>query len=371
MTMFRFFCVVWFVLTTSLFASQGVFDSYDIRQKAMGGVQVASIKRPALFYQNPAGLELLESFKLALLPRVGLGANEAIMDRLSEFEKLVEDGASDSDRIKTLKKLTPLRLGINAELHWPVFAKKSFGIMAQSQAQLSGSLKRRSSPVLRAEGFSDTSVLLGMSHTFILNNKPVHIGLSPKYVMRTVVYDQKTGKTKLVKSQADILKSINSGEGDMIDVYNLDGFSMDFGLLRPIKRGYWGLTVKNIGSGLTGIKRVGDSEKNITDALPVLGTVGVGLDSSLPYFGKLHMAADYAFSAPTPSFFKRLHLGVEKTMTPILTLRGGLNQGFIVGGFGINIFVVKVDYAFFAQELSDTIGQNSVNTHHIQLGVLF
>jgi hypothetical protein len=45
MTMFRFFCVVWFVLTTSLFASQGVFDSYDIRQKAMGGVQVASIKR--------------------------------------------------------------------------------------------------------------------------------------------------------------------------------------------------------------------------------------------------------------------------------------------------------------------------------------
>ena len=61
----------------------------------------------------------------------------------------------------------------------------------------------------------------------------------------------------------------------------------------------------------------------------------------------------------------------NKKLSPLISLRGGIHEGFIVGGFGINIFLVKLDYAFFAEEYSSTLGEETLETHSVTIGVLF
>ena len=63
-------------------------------------------------------------------------------------------------------------------------------------------------------------------------------------------------------------------------------------------------------------------------------------------------------------------VGAEKKISKI-ALRGGINQGYIGGGIGINLTVFHVNYAFFGEELGEKIGYNSLLTHNIQFGFSF
>ncbi|RAP31761.1 hypothetical protein DID78_00360 [Candidatus Marinamargulisbacteria bacterium SCGC AG-343-D04] len=372
--MMKYICLFVFIFSSYLSAYVGVFDSYNIRQMAMGGTHVVAIKDSTAFYQNPAVLELEKKFKIAI-PRVGLGINPTYLNKLSGIQDNM-DSEDESEQIKYLKTLIPLDIGASVSLS-PLltFSKKSFGISMFSEGQVSGFLRRKSSPTLRVEGHADTSVVMGLSRTFHTSSTPFYVGIAPKFVHRVTIYDKSTGSETLTLSQSDIIKHVNGITEQSIDYYESSGMSVDLGVLYPFKytfsEGFYGLTVRNFVSSLSGKKEINGVSKDVGQFLPFVCTVGVGMNYDFPYLGKLYFAGDYNLVAPTKSFFKRIHLGVEKKIWKILDLRGGINQGYIVGGVGLNLYLVKIDYAFFAQELSETIGASSVNTQHIRLGILF
>ena len=100
------------------------------------------------------------------------------------------------------------------------------------------------------------------------------------------------------------------------------------------------------------------------------GAYNISRISDLPVIQHLTVAMDLrdAFNSQGTSMFQRLHLGAEFGL-PVLSLRAGLNQGYFTTGFGINLFILHLDYAYFGQEMGENLGWNPDFSHVIQLGV--
>jgi hypothetical protein len=52
------------------------------------------------------------------------------------------------------------------------------------------------------------------------------------------------------------------------------------------------------------------------------------------------------------------HIGAEiKLFKRFLSLRGGLYQGYLAGGAGIDLPILKVDFATYEEEMAATVGE--------------
>jgi len=367
------------LITTSTYGFQEVYDFHNIRQKAMGGTQVATIKNSTSFYQNPAFLALEKTFKIEI-PKIEISINKDLVDKMSEFSSLTSSSEDEEAQIDTLKNLVPLKAAAGGNI-LPVltFTKKGFGLTAYGKSKIGAQLKRKTSPTLYVQGQTNIVSHLAIATQFDVANSPLYVGISPKYTYRTIFYDKQTGNETFVMTQSDLLKLANDLADFEPDVYNLSGFGLDVGALYSYTtsegEGLAGITVQNLFSNLSGTQVVSSNtvtetkDVSVNDSLIV--TLGNTMIYDLPVFKKFEFSVDYNLVAPTTSFLKRVHIGFEKKLTPILSLRGGLNQGFIVGGFGVNLFVVKFDYAYFAEEMSNSIGKNTIKSHNIQFGLLF
>jgi hypothetical protein len=62
--------------------------------------------------------------------------------------------------------------------------------------------------------------------------------------------------------------------------------------------------------------------------------------------------------ARTGSFLKKVHLGVE---LPIgrFSVRGGLHQGYLTAGFGMNLYGIRLDAATYGEETGENTKQGS------------
>jgi hypothetical protein len=56
-------------------------------------------------------------------------------------------------------------------------------------------------------------------------------------------------------------------------------------------------------------------------------------------------------------FAKRLHMGVELELPLILSLRLGLNQGYLSYGLSVDLWALKLDFAAYTEEAGAHAGQ--------------
>ena len=370
-------------LSTALSASQERFDFSNIRQQAMGGTKVTTAKSSSHFYQNPALLAKKNKFKIEML-KLGAGLNQSALDDLKKFNE-VSEGENTQDQIDALKNLVPLKTNFTFNL-LPALAltlkdinNTNIGFTTYGRGYINADIKRKTSPTLYIQGQTNIVSHLAIATKFDVANSPLYVGISPKYTYRTIFYDKQTGNETFVMTQTDLLKLANDLAHFEPDIYNLSGFGLDVGALYSYTtnegEGLAGVTVQNLFSSLSGTQVVSNNtvtetkDVSVNDSLIV--TLGNTMIYDLPVFRKFEFSVDYNLVAPTTSFLKRVHIGFEKKLTPILALRGGLNQGFIVGGFGVNLFLVKFDYAYFAEEMTNSIGKNTIKSHNIQFGILF
>ena len=367
------------LLSSTTYGYQEVYEFHNIRQKAMGGTHVSTAKNSTTFYQNPAYLQLEKKFKISI-PKIAVGFNTDIINNLDDINTLSSSTEDISKQIEVLKSLVPLKGAFSGNIQ-PVltFTKKGFGLTTTVESKVGFDLKQKTAPKLQAEGSINTNYQLGFGHTINYLDKEIHIGVSTKYISRAILYDAQNGNNIFELDQVEIIKAFNGLSEFEADSYTIKGFGVDLGTLYQYETKYGnamaGITVKNILSSLSGSQNI--TTGNTTESYDVntkdnlVVSIGNNIIYKIPYLGKLEIATDYNLIAPTQSFFKRIHLGAEKKVTPILSLRGGINQGFIVGGFGINLFLIKIDYAYFAEEFSGSLGKNVVESHNIQLGMLF
>ncbi len=55
----------------------------------------------------------------------------------------------------------------------------------------------------------------------------------------------------------------------------------------------------------------------------------------------------------------------------ILALRAGVNGGYLTGGIGLNLWIVSVNYATYAEELGAFSGQRADRRHILQASLGF
>jgi hypothetical protein len=358
------------VSTQTIAAEYSLNDNYNIRQKAMGGASVASFQSIATFYQNPAMLSLGDKSAFSA-PKLEIGFNKNMFDKLEDLQNL-NDIENESDQIQALKDLVPFEFGGTARVN-PYFSivKAGFGATAFSEIELSGALERKSAPQLNINLNHETTLMLGYGRSFDLFKAPLHVGIAPKIIMKNTAYDKDTGEDGYTLTQAEIINSVNNDSDIDIDTYSLSGYGVDLGFLRPLKTGYYGLSIKNLSSSLSGSKTIASSNVNVNASLDPLWTLGTSFEYKLPLIGKTQLAADYNIVSNSDNFYKNLHFGLEKSFKNFLFLRGGINQGFIVGGCAINLRYVKFDYAYFVEELGQKLGTDPLSTHNLQLSFTF
>lgn len=376
------------IATSFAYGSRDVQDLRfnNIRQMSMGNAVVASPRDDNALYQNPAGLVNLKRFHLKF-PRLNVAVNEDIFDNQSYVNDFIcsidSDCDSDQDGFQILEDLVkdgPVDLRFQAylspalSLSWPGFA---VGLYAATNTLVR--IQDPNEVTMIIEQTMDTAPMVGYGRYVTMFGNKVAVGVSAKQITRTTAYDPETGRDRVVYDSSELTEFFDDSENVdfVINTYTQKGLAFDFGLLAPVNAlgdgGGIGFTLRNIGGNLQGTKILEDDiEEKVNNQLPLIGTFGISMRPKVPVIGKINFAADMDVISDETSFFKRLYLGGEKNILgDFLHLRGGVNQGYIVGGFGFNFKILHVDYAFYAEELGDEIGDNGSLSHAIQFGLLF
>lgn len=77
------------------------------------------------------------------------------------------------------------------------------------------------------------------------------------------------------------------------------------------------------------------------------------------------------FNREGDNFFKRINLGTQIRILKLFRLRGGFHQGYPTFGAGLNLGIVRLDYANFATEETRYPGGSEVRSHQVGLTIGF
>ena len=67
------------------------------------------------------------------------------------------------------------------------------------------------------------------------------------------------------------------------------------------------------------------------------------------------------------SFGKRVNIGAEVVFFERLFLRTGLHQGYWTAGIGMNIWILRINYAYYTEELGAYAGQFADKRHVLEV----
>jgi hypothetical protein len=381
------------IVDTGLSAESQILNARSFKQKSMGGASIALSHDDTALYNNPAGLYLAK-FRVKL-PRFGMHVNSDIYENLQEIDDLLNNHKNNKNKQRTILKGLPSQtVGIKYSL-LPVasWTWRGIGVAVMAEGTLNGEFKNYgSTQELRLYGYNDVVPAFGVAQEFDLWGRTL-IGVSGKYLTRSIIYDKKTGEDELKQNTDDIIDLIN-GEGqdsEGLERYTVEGMGIDVGMLREVDskwlgKGYWGITIRNMGMSLSGEKRIVSNKViNVTDDIPI--TVGVGIGTTIDTFpetpviswlvGDLDIAADFYIKSPHSKIVDNIKLGIEqKLLWNILKLRAGINAGHFVGGGGLDIKLWKIpllhiNYAYYIDEVNKTLDNNFQSFHAVELGILF
>jgi len=396
-----------FVLFLFMLSSLGIsaddaalFDYSGVRKQGMGGVFVATSLDNSALYENPAGIYYASSFQL---PRVAVHYNEDFVEKSDQlntiidvFDQTQDDPASFGtgeivDGVEAYNDLTPFEGYGRLNSTILSFSTKGIGLGLRTASFLEAELPGGSNTI---RWRSDISPSLAYAKKVNIYG-PTIVGVSLKYHNRFMLYDKDSGDDELYLSDVQMIQIIN-GREDVVDVgyYALTGIGFDLGFLRPVnikgREALIGLNFKNIGATISGTREVNVDDDDTEDEtveqdVPLVGTIGMSISDQffrwMPYFGRFTrnttVAVDYNFTSPYDDFDMNFHAGIEQELFgTFLKLRGGINQGFVVGGVGVDLKLAKIpllqfDYAHYTEELGDSLGYNYQTFQTFKLGLLF
>ena len=366
-------------LCVSLFISSSLSASSDlifnnIRKLSMGNAGVATIADDSALYVNPAGLHNVKSFHWKF-PRLRAEVSTDYIDHASEFNDLMND---NSNQEEILQNLVPFKGGFNAQIS-PLtsYVQKDFGIGAFGGIETLTKIVNKVDPTLHMQGNTDLAIAAGMSHKTTVLEHPVVLGISGKFINRSIIYNDLTGEDGLSMGSTELINAINDNTlSDRLGkTYGVSGFGIDLGLLTPFdfhgQTGTFGMAIRNIAGTLNGNQTVNNQSRDVSVELPVTTVLGIAMTPELPYFGQFDVAADYHLY-PSTTFFTGLYMGVEKKFFGnLLSLRTGLSQGYPTFGAGVDLSVFHLNYAYYSKEMGTVAGKEGMSYHVLELGFLF
>ncbi|MBK8870017.1 MAG: hypothetical protein IPN19_02945 [Elusimicrobia bacterium] len=389
-------------LVASLSAAEPSAMIRGTRALGMGDALTAIADDQNVFFYNPAGT-VQRTGSLVNFADVSVTASKDAI----EFYKFVKDNENQLKNFDDLEQGEQVSLidEINSKM---VGLTPTFGITAPNISFLSG-------PLLG--GFHWGAGLFGQVSGQMGFNPASQLVIPDMYydinadVIPTVNAAFKIKRLPLIPGTVGLggnLKYIRRGQinDDRVSVLALDkyeappaqmgrGIGIDAGVLyQPTTRWNFALSVFDV-RGTTIKYDALDGEKNYpakparTEEIKEKWNMGVawtpghiGLSSfGIPLRDRLVLAADvrdfankeskiFADGGLADTAGTHFHLGAEYRWS-FLRLRTGANQGYFTGGVGIDWPILKLDYAYYADELSPFAGVSRHPAHRISMTLGF
>jgi len=297
----------------------------------------------ALFY-NPAGLSKISSFQLGILnPLIEVSeksidlvqdAQDADLDDTGEVADLMQDYAGEHQHARV--SLFP-HVGFNVA---------SAGVMIGGfgNASIDADIRNPVWPEARVDMVMDYGGIGGFGLELPLEG--LRAGVALKFLERESLSETYTA---IDISDPDF--------GDRLDddLYSGSGFSADLGVIYelgfvPIFDTNVALVVQNVPEMDMGDARDIDTQANF----------GLSIEKSFSAFGFVG-ALDYKDLTGSieedDDIAKRIHLGAELKFLKAFSLRAGLNQGYFTAGATLDFWVLRIDFATYAEEVGSYGGQ--------------
>lgn len=346
---------------TEVFAEEIPLFYKGIRPLGMGGAFTAVADDENAMFYNPAGMNNIEGFGgLELLnPMVEVGNNT--VDFYRDLKEVLD---ADTSNEQTRRSTDLLNKWLGKQFHlrtglFPNLTLHNFGIGLLAQGTFDGEVHNLFGPnALELRGVYDGALLLSFGYGFkIVNDNALQIGVTGKYVYRGILDELYAANDLVNIDSIDFDRDLKKGSGygfDLGVIYSLPVF------LSP-----------SIGFNLQNV-----TEVNLGDAgtLPQQLNVGVALKPNVG-FGKLVLALDVVDISrqigTDDDLYKRVLAGAEYSFPMLLALRAGFHQGYVSGGFTVDLWFLKLVYAYYIEEVGAYAGQIPDRRHAAQASLGF
>jgi hypothetical protein len=372
-----------------------------VRPLGMGDAFTAVADDQNVFFYNPAGTVQRSGsmFTLLELPVIiGTDLLDAMdfisdnEDKLTKFNELTPTQQADliNEMDRTITQLHP-HVGVGGPntsfLSGPIGEGRwhwGFG----GFGQVEGSFKVNSGIVpsldydINADALASLNIAKRWDEVWGVPGK-LGVGVNLKYLNRNQVKDERVSFLQLEDFESPPLQTGS-------------GYGADLGFLyQPTSR--WNLGLASLDFLGTSVDfDAADPEKGFLAKPSRTGTIKsrwnvgfawtpsrLGVEGfSIPTGDRLLLAMDVKdiFNAQSKVLFgddlvpdtawTHVHLGAEYRWW-FLRFRGGANQGYPTFGLGLDIPLLKVDYAYFSDELGKTAGTQDQSNHMITLALRF
>lgn len=318
-----------------------------VRPLGMGGAFTAvSDDENALFY-NPSGLDKVEHWKVGVInPLVEVG------EKGYDFY----NDSDDTDFDSTEEVTNLLRDYIGEYIHYraalfPHFVMKHLAFGVLGQANVNVEPHNIAFPEAQVDSLATIGGHLGIGYGFL--DDKLRLGAAVKYV--------RAYRLQEIYTAADIASDDFQDRIDD-DLKRGAGFGFDAGAM-------FTLPVMLRPTVAIAVQNIGDTDLGDAGELPEQINVGLSLEHDFSWL-TVTAAADWldvtANVGSDDDAYKRLHLGLEARLPKVLSVRTGLYQGYGTFGATIDLWILKVDYATYAEEIGSSAGDRADRRHVVQ-----
>ncbi len=356
--------VIIFVSFTNLYAQKAVFSREyprmmtSVRAMGMGNAFFGvSDDKYAAFY-NPAGLARNKShWTLDLIP-LTVGANHNLVSNIKDLQSVFSSGMSTSDISRTLDGIMGQYNSISPLGFFPAFTYKnwSFGIFLNSNVNLL--TYNRVLPTIAVKVHADAGATATYAHSF-LEDKSLHVGVTLTGFYR-MGYTASYTAVELANIDTNaILNDVLNTNG--WGILGSVGIMYELPWLRKELNARVGLSFNDFGytSFAPGLPSV-DPTLNLSFAISP-GWNFISSNIVLDFNDLIFM------NGKDKSFGKRVNIGAEVGFFDRIFLRTGLHQGYWTAGAGVNVWALRINYAYYTEELGAYAGQFGDSRHVLEV----
>ncbi len=356
------YLILFIALTQSAWSLDETMKNYrGVRSLGMGGVVTTTGVYDEALFANPAMMPEAETWKISIL-NLTAEVNSNIISDSSKVSKIQSGSGTD-----TLVKASEL-LGKNEHLRLTLlpgfYAPRIFGtntsIAFAVLVNVQTNLFLRSNADLETQLITDAGPNLHVGRKLLEDRLNLGVNIHALYRLAA---DKAVAATDFLSGKKPSPSSIG-GQGMGID--------MDFGAYYKIPFELFeikpsvGLSVNNIFKSDYGLL-FKDAIKTISARPPGnerFYNLGTRLDFPDFLFLQKSLVAlevqDIGGNSKLVSIWKRVHMGGETRLLNwswfSLAIRAGINQGYLGGGLGLDLPLLKLDFATYGEELGPVAG---------------
>ena len=361
------FITVYCLLFTAYFAHAGTLYNYPylykgIRSLGMGGAFTAVGKDADALFYNPAGLYDM-GFQLALInPLIEVDQN---VTSLAGDAQTAMKKDTETERTAALTDLISKNMG--KALHgkvslFPHVAVKNFAVGVVGQGMVDGRLHNplSSQGAVEVSGGYEYGPVAGFSIKPPLTG--LRIGAGAKYISNSW-YEKQITIVDIAGQNIDPTK----------DMLSKSDFSLDVGLLYDLPdTPFISIFKPRLGLSVLDITDLDFQTGGVGRKIPMRTNLGISINPSIPFLADTTLALDYqditgAYKQDN-STWKRMHMGAEVgILRRHILLRAGINQGYPSIGAALDIWILKLAYAYYTEEMGAYSGQDKDTRQVVQM----